>query len=370
VQQPYGQFESAEEAEATALAWLAKIDPAEKVGARHHTVPRFYLSRFADRHGQLVVRDRSTGESSIRNTLDMGIKDFYTFVHVDGHLDSSLEQMLQVIEDRAALVISKLMGAFTKPQSLSSVERVWLDTFVAYQFIRGSRVRRSIELMADYALKLTHQAELSSEQIEHYEFVPHQNEHMRMFDKLADHALECLADRPISVLTLDRPLFFTGDEPVVMSKPDGYRAPTPEELASYPRVAEGSAIDAKDLIVTQGHTGAGLATADEVLLPISPRSVLVYGRRRDCEGGTWYRVASDAAAAAAAEVNELILENSVDWVAAHPGHPTIRTMNVPTPSPIVTIIDGGTVMGRQARKSVRRRPHRLRRDETENLAEK
>lgn len=359
VENLYGAFASAEQADTEALAWLAKIDPAEKVGTRHHTVPRFYLARFSDRHGQLVVRDRSTGSASTRNVLDMGIKDFYTFVHVEGHLDSSFEQILQVFEDRAALVVTKLMGSFSAPAALSLTDRVWLDTFVAYQFIRGAKVRRSLELMADYASKLTHQSELSAEQIEHYEFAPHQNEHMRMFDKLAGHAFDCLRDRPLSVLTLDQPLFFIGDEPVVTSKPDGFRPPTPEELLTHPRVAEGSTIAREDLILTQGHNGAGLETAEEVLLPISPRSVLVYGHRRDCEGGSWHRVAGEAAVTAAEEVNGLILENAIDWVAAHPNHPTFRTMDMPEPTPIITIIDGGTVMGRQAREANRRRPRRL-----------
>ncbi|PRY18882.1 uncharacterized protein DUF4238 [Pseudosporangium ferrugineum] len=45
----------------------------------HHTVPRLYLKNFANPKGQILVRDRETGDASIRK-IDLGITDFYTFV--------------------------------------------------------------------------------------------------------------------------------------------------------------------------------------------------------------------------------------------------------------------------------------------------
>jgi hypothetical protein len=134
---------SAEEIEAQAQAWMSSIDPAEKVGARHHTVPRFYLARFADRREQLQVRDRATGAATSRSIKDLAVKDFYTIVHVEGHLDSSFEQLLSVIEAQAAGVLKTHLNSFMKPRPFGDDERSWLGTFVAFQFIRGNRERRN-----------------------------------------------------------------------------------------------------------------------------------------------------------------------------------------------------------------------------------
>jgi hypothetical protein len=43
-----------------------------EVGSRHHTAPTFYLRRFAS-NGQLLVRDRNSGELTTRNVDDLSI---------------------------------------------------------------------------------------------------------------------------------------------------------------------------------------------------------------------------------------------------------------------------------------------------------
>lgn len=122
---------SAEEIDAQARAWMSSIDPAEKVGARHHTVPRFYLARFADRREQLRVRDRATGAASLRSIKDLAVKDFYTIVHVEGHLDSSFEQLLSVIEGQSAAVLEAHLNSFAKPRQFGDDERSWRSSSFA-----------------------------------------------------------------------------------------------------------------------------------------------------------------------------------------------------------------------------------------------
>lgn len=110
------------EAERRAREWLASADPSTGVGSKHHTVPAFYLKRFASESKQLSVRDRSTGALSTRSYLDMTIKDFYTFVNADGALDGRLEQMLCQIEGNAARVFGDLLSPFRRSVSLDTVD--------------------------------------------------------------------------------------------------------------------------------------------------------------------------------------------------------------------------------------------------------
>jgi len=95
------QFDADDLAERRAQEWMGSADPGVGVGSRHHTVPGFYLRRFAGKSGQLSVRDRTTGVLSRRGCLDMGIRDFYTVVGENGALDGRLEQVLCNVEGNA-----------------------------------------------------------------------------------------------------------------------------------------------------------------------------------------------------------------------------------------------------------------------------
>src|ERR1017187_9279119 len=44
------------------LHWFDSLDPTQKVGSRHHTVPQFYLERWADESGQTRMYSRDTSE--------------------------------------------------------------------------------------------------------------------------------------------------------------------------------------------------------------------------------------------------------------------------------------------------------------------
>lgn len=345
-------------ADARAREWALSMDPAAKVGSKHHIVPKSYLARFAAL-GRLSVRDRITGVLSTRRIDDLAVRDFYTFVHVDGHLDGSIEEVLSVIEGAAVDVLRPHIerGSFAKPRPLNADERFQLDTFVAAQYVRGNRARRTIELTADYGTKLVSQAALTPEQIKEFEFVPHQNDHIKWMNEAMEKALESLADRPTAFVSFDAPLLITGDEPVLLARPAYSVKPSVRDLYGYaPTRFEG--VDRRDIIQMRSGQGAGLGVTDEVVVPLTPSLALVYGERRQPLPPRMHIAGGDAADAAR-ELNAMVLANSVDWVAAHPEHPTFKTMKMPAPEPILTIFDGGTVMGRQARTSSRRRPRRL-----------
>lgn len=350
---------SEEAANFRATKWAASVDPSAKVGSKHHIVPRTYLQRFS-KDEVLCVRDRTTGVLSRRNIDSLAIRDFYTFVNVEGHLDGSFEELLSVIEGEAASVLKVHLdlGSFSRPRPLEPTERLRLDTFVAAQFVRGMKARRQLELLADYNIKLLNRPRLTQEQMDELEFVPHQNEHLRWMDEGMRQAYEYLQDRPTALVELHAPLLITGDEPVVLPKADNYRAPSTN---GYP--ADGPpGIDPKDLIQLHSRGGVGLANSEEVILPLSPTRALYYGARQDRSLAHHIPLVGTESRRFANQVNAEILDKAVDWVAAHPDHPTFTAMKMPPPSPLLTVVDGGSPISKRISEADRRRPRRLRRE--------
>jgi hypothetical protein len=346
-------------ADRAAQRWLDSLPPGTAVGDRHHIVPKFLLAKFATPDGRIRVRDRSTGDSSLRSIGDLAVRDFYTSVTITQELDGRLEAILSEVEGAMATILRERIDAlaFVKQRPFTTQERLVIDTFVSIQYIRGMRARRSLEIVADYGMKLVNQGRLTPEEIETLDIVPHPNDHLRMFGTLSEQVFEYLAPRPLVVVHLDQPLLLIGDEPVVMSAD---RPLPPFDPEGLPNVT-GSGIDSRDIIHLQGNKGVGFATAEEILLAVSPTTVLVFGPMRQGWDASSVHMNGKEAAAAAAEHNSLVLDASVDWVAAHPDHPTFADMHMPEAKPIVRVSDGGSAPGRRANSTTQRRPiNRLR----------
>lgn len=357
----FGPPTSQEASERLARDWLDAIDHSAAVGARHHIVPRFLLARFATPQGRLRVRDRVTGTATIRAITDLAVRDFYTAVTDAQQFDASLETLLSEVEGAAADVLHTHLDAtaFTRPRPLTEDERFKIDTFVSMQYVRGMRVRRGIEIMTDYAMKLVNQDKLSAADIEELDIVPHSNDHLRMISGLSEHAFEELVVRPLTVVTIDKPLLIMGDEPVILLH-DGPRHKV--NANGYANVI-GPDIDPRDIV--QFHSpGGGLAEASEIAIAVSPTALLVYGQKNEKWDGPAQRINGRAAAAAAKEHNQAVIDGAIDWVAAHPDHAGFGSMKMPAPIPIVTVIDGGSQMARRANRTKDRRPiNRLRPDD-------
>ena len=348
---------TANAAEAAARAWHKSLDHSKQVGARHHIVPRFYLNRFS-RAGTLLVRDRADGSSSLRNVRDLGMKDFYTFINTDDELDGSMEQLLAELEAEASVLFRQLFNPFTRPRPLSPDERTALDTFVAFQMVRGMRNRREIELIADYYAKLQTGHLLSQDDLTKIEIFPDQNEHIGMMGPMSKQVMEVLGDRPTMILTLDKPLLITCDEPVLVIKddlPSSHHVPTcvDETDQPFPR-------DRQIVHVSTTRT-RGLATAEEIVFPVDPKTAIVYGPRMAAEGTPLRHLTGQDAVDAAEDILASCLLNSLDWVAAHPDHPTFASVVFPPAEPLLEVCDGGSVMSREMRVAPsRRRPRRRR----------
>ncbi|WP_150116989.1 DUF4238 domain-containing protein [Arthrobacter sp. ERGS1:01] len=170
--------------------WMNNLDPQAAVGSKHHIVPKFLLARFASAAGQLRVRNRTDGKVSLRAISDLGVRDYYTAVSKNAILDSRLESMLSAVEGGAAKIFRQHLDfrTFMRPRAFTPEERATLDSFVGMQAVRGMRVRRSIEVLADYTVKLLNADKITEEDIHETDFVPHPNEHLAMFGKLSEGA--------------------------------------------------------------------------------------------------------------------------------------------------------------------------------------
>ncbi len=180
-----------------ARRWLASSDPSSGVGAKHHTVPAFYLRRFADSGGRLLVRDRPTGRLLPPITVSkLAVTDFYTVVNKDGTLDGRMEELLGKVEGEAAQLLKLLLSPYRRPGRLTAAKQATLCQFLAFQMVRGPRKRREMELEADYAVKLQAGDQLTEQDLREITAVPHPNEHIRLMGPLSYQIFRCLMPRP------------------------------------------------------------------------------------------------------------------------------------------------------------------------------
>jgi Protein of unknown function (DUF4238) len=218
---PFNSIPVTPEEDQLARRWLATSDPSSGVGARHHTVPAFYLRRFADGDGRLLVRDRPTGRLFPPITVSkLAIRDFYTTVNDDGTLDGRMEKLLGRVEGEAAQLLKLLLSPYRRPGPLTAAEQLTLCQFVAFQMVRGPRKRREMELQADYTIKLQAGDQLTEQDLREITAVPHPNEHIRLMGPLSYNILQYLMPRPVQIARIDAPLFMTCDEPVLVDNDD------------------------------------------------------------------------------------------------------------------------------------------------------
>lgn len=333
------------EADRRAREWLDNVDPQAAVGARHHIVPRFLLARFASAEGQLRVRNRASGTASLRSISDLAVRDFYTAVTESAVLDARLESLLSAVEGGAAEILRQHLDfrVFARPRAFTPEERSILDAFVGMQAFRGMRTRRSIEILTDYTVKLLNQDKIAEEDLRNTDFVPHPNEHLKMFGGLAEHAEVVLRHRSATMVRLDKPLLVIGDEPVLPVNTQARRGAKPDAASD-------------ELVVLE--SGRGFAHAEAIMLPVTPSIVLVYGPP-DVHGiPAELLLTGSEAESFADEHNRLIVESAIDWVAASPETPALVSLKMPTPRPLLAVHDYGSPTAARVNTTQARRPIR------------
>lgn len=266
------EWKLTEETAKMAAEWPFPGDPNQFVGARHHTVPRFYLEYWANADGHVDVVEKPGGRryTTVPKTASAET-DFYTYIDLDGKPAGHMEQVLGVIEGGAAAAIDRIthpiFGQFPPPPN----DRLDIATFIAFQKVRGKRRRREIETQADLHMKLRFSGldsdavkrlleeqygHASPEQIaemdefvaslDEYEFVPDPNEHVRMMGGLAREIFPRLLRRHWYLAVFPEAILITCDEPVMLYTQD------PSPLRGY-----------------------GVNDADEIWFPLNPSMLLI-----------------------------------------------------------------------------------------------
>ncbi len=243
---------------------------------RHHTVPRFYLERFAV-DDQVELVDRNDFEKWFPINIDKALAErhFYSFETDDGW-DPEVEKLLATHVDTPGCVAIRRM--FDDGRSLNAPgPRATISAFLAFQAVRGARERHALvehakavhrkaaslstpEMVLRYARERG-DAEMTEEEAAdtadfarsgEYTIKIHQEASLHLGTALpiVQDLAHMFYERPWLVLGFDEPCLVTSDEPVAL-------------VGSDPN-APGSA--------------GGFPNAPEIVFPIDPQRALVMVR--------------------------------------------------------------------------------------------
>ncbi|MFC8532056.1 DUF4238 domain-containing protein [Nocardia sp. NPDC057227] len=359
--------------------WFRTVDRFGKVGSRHHVIPRFLLQKWADSNGQVWVKSKHDRAEGRRNTRDLGIKDFYTFLATDGQLDSTVEEMLSVIEKRGADVLKRLNNPYFADVILSHEEFIHLCEFVAIQVTRSPRRRREHELLADWYGKTvaagTTPDRITEDDLRGIEFSPHQNEHIGLMIPMADELARQLLGRPVYLVSIDRPIFLLGDEAVVLNTSGDAIHHQPEcavteeefkhKLERAVRKKRRRRPEIRRITHLYTTQPRDIRSAVEIAMPISPRTVLLFGSEaEDWEGRVVReRIHGPDAGELAAAINERIVEYSLDVIVGRVEDESFRELPIPERAPLMAVCgSGGAAQDAVMSVPRRLRPNRLNRE--------
>lgn len=313
--------------------WPLPGKPHGSVGTRHHLLPQLHQRYFGNERGMIAVVDRATGRRYTAPIRDaVAERDFYTSVDNDGALDGRSDHLLTWIEGNAAPVIERIvrLGLF-QPFPPPFDDRESLCLFLAFQKTRGRAARRMTELMGDTYMHVMVPKDMDEEQaaawlrardeeptpeaiaqvrslseiVDDVEFVPDPNAHIGAMGPLALKLFEELITRPWYLAVYDKPSLVTCDEPVVLFFEQGH---------------------------PPGHR-TGMAFADQIWFPMSPRHLLILGR------GDRYGPPRrfDADPSSVGDVNLRIAANAYESILMHPDHDHLAGIDVPEPGALFTV---------------------------------
>lgn len=353
--------------------WLKNFDRRAMVGTKHHTVPRFMLERWADPKGRVLVHRRIEKLVKPSNIRDLAIRNFYTMIDLDGEADSTMESLLSQVEGDGATGLRKLLDPYASPVPLGLKDLCAVSMMACFQAVRGPRVRREMELHAEWMAKTLASYKIDDEQLRRLIIQMHPNEHIGMMGQIAADTYPLMMCRPVALVTLDRRRLYIGDEPVVINGgPDGdahvadcFR--TEGEIAD--RIRRRRRKDRRNrkaggrIAHFSSTRPRGLGTALEVVMPISPRSALVWGPLEDevCSEGPFRDVLDAEESVRFAEVlNEAICDQALDWVVGPVDDSEFVTRTFPKPGPLMRVCDGDNAAAFALNETPERfRPSRL-----------
>lgn len=281
------------------------------VPKRHHYIPQFYLTRFADLKPQVTVIPRKAGKRYTTAVKNVAVESqLYTITDDSGARSLTVEKKLAEIEGQAKRVMGQIDRGDFPP---TGEDREWLAIFIALLLTRTPEFRHTMEATAvldkqllasmrsrEYVRSLLSarrgreptEAEIdeSLRGIENDgDPSPSANDLIGMMLRLAirDMAPIIIGMAWYLLKTPHRELL-TSDHPVVY-----WREPRPENR----------------------HLGVGLTTADCAYFPLDPSTALMLTPRD--YGPPYRRQIGDAEAR---HINALIAFGCYDYLYCHPRH--------------------------------------------------
>lgn len=243
---------------------------------RHHTVPAFYLKRFANerpaRRPQVMRVPLSGRNRHLMSVNDASVEtDFYLMEVEDGSWTDEAEDALSNLETDAAQALRVLVDE--APWPIPPEVREPIAAWAAVQYLRSPAMRQALNTIADTAFKsmierggrllieqvlrdkygrTPTEAEVgalqAATQFDGYHLKQHQNEHMLIMHEMLPGTTAMFYHRGWSVIRFAEAIT-TSDAPVVL---------LPDPNADQ-------------------RTSLGLASAPYVLVPLDRHVVLVMG---------------------------------------------------------------------------------------------
>lgn len=328
-----------ERAEIEAAATQAALDFAARTRTPlapgdprlHHYVPQLLLRGFADERERITtIRLASPHKplppTSIAKTA--AIRDFYTIIDKDVGETVAVEKLLAEIEGIAHAVLTRLTASTTFAPSLE--DRRTLALFVSLQLVRGPGHRRMQEAFADHAIKLEqtlreNRAMASGETNEDMlltrddvEYARHQNDHVKLMLECLPELAPHIESRYVALLCFAPGGLVITDEPVTLWVSPRNHNP---------------------------HLGVGVATADEIWLPIDRHRALVF-HSDEVIGNRSIDVSAQPNAAR--DFNQTTVNHAFAEVYAHPDDAArvLAEMVWPDPNkPVMTVNGAAWVRG-------------------------
>lgn len=128
---------------------------SNKVSSNHHTVPQFYLKGFRDESGKMTVWHRKDGKISHHPVKKIAkMPGYYNILTDDGNESDIVEEIYSKIELRASRTFTLMTGALHLMPRFLSEDRLLLSDYLALQFVRTLKFRRSSQLLYDYNWKM------------------------------------------------------------------------------------------------------------------------------------------------------------------------------------------------------------------------
>ena len=310
---------------------LARM-PDRRLKRRHHTVPLFYLRRFATTvtsgDGQ-IIRVPLLGKVPHRMTIrDATVeKDFYLFRKDSGEVSDEMEAALGLMESESARGFQAVVDSHQWPPS--GDVRWAISGWTALQALRGPRIRKQNDEITDAGFKLQvgvgGRPQVRRVLTQHLKREPSEDEieaewsrvtdfgayqvrsamgaaHIKIIAELLPGTTALFHDRGWTLIRFRRRSLLTSDNPVLLHSSSDH------------------------------GEGIGLATAESVAVPLSRHVALLMGEL----GGPNNVV--DGTTSIARRLNKLFAHNASAAVFHHPDDAPLAGVTLPEPE--TTTIEG------------------------------